>query len=301
MHEPRRERFSLPAPSRSSWDDVLSHPREITVEAIDTGRLHIANRLLLNMKHHSAKGLRKEKITVPVYGHLIRHATRGDHLVDAGLDVSFQRSAHGNIRGPLRKLFWPLQSFQRAGQDIASQLKARGVSLQGVFFTHLHMDHLSGIQQLPTDLRLVVGKGETHYRAWPLFHQDNFAGFDTLYELDFDDGQELPPLGRCADVFGDGSFWAIQTPGHRRGHVSYLVNGRERVVLLTGDACDLRLGFDLGVGPGFGSHDKRRAQQSLERMRAFVHSYPQVVVFCGHEVPGDPGPRGTAGQGETGG
>jgi len=147
------------------------------------------------------------------------------------------------------------------------------------------MDHISGMQHLPKDIRLVVGKDEPIYSIWPLFYQDNFAGVETLFEIDFDSVHELPPLGRCADIFGDGSFWALHTPGHRKGHVSYLVNGKGGAVLLTGDACDIKKGFDLGVGPGFGSYDLHQAQQSLERMKGFVGSHPEVIVYFGHEIP----------------
>jgi len=255
------------------------------MEVFETGQLYISNHLFLNMKHPNARGLKEEKITVPVYCYLIRHSVHGDYLVDAGLDRSFQGNPHGNIRGALRKIFWPLQSVQEKGQDIGSQLKEMDLDIQGVFLTHLHMDHVSGIQHLPKDIRYVVGKGERNYHFWPLFYQDNLSGVEALYEIDFDSARDLPPLGKCADVFGDGSFWAVHTPGHRKGHVSYFVNGRERAVLITGDACDIKRGFDFCVGPGFGSYHIRKAQQSLERMRAFSDRYPGIDVFFGHENP----------------
>jgi len=285
MHNPKRRTFPLPAQPLSSWDKILSSPQDITIEVIETGHLHISNMFFLNMKHPNAKGLKKEKITVPVYCYLIRHSIHGDYLVDAGLDQSFQEDPHGNIRGPLRELYWPLESYQKKGQDIGTQIKEKGIDLKGVFLTHLHMDHVSGMQLLPKDIRVVVGKDEPIYRFGTLCYQDNFAGVETLYEIDFDSAQNLPPLGRCADIFGDGSFWAVHTPGHRKGHVSFLVNGKERVVLLTGDACDIKLGFDMGVGPGSGSYDLHEAQRSLERMKEFVKMYSQINVFFGHEIP----------------
>lgn len=284
MQSPKRKPYSLPAQTIHNWDDALSNPQDIKVEVIETGHLHISNHLFINMKHPNAKGLKKEKLTVPVYCFLVRHSTRGDYLVDAGLDRSFQEDTHGNIRGPLRKLFWPLKSYQKKGQDVYSQINDRDVVLKGVFFTHLHMDHTSGIQHLPKDICVVVGKDEPIYSFWPFFYQDNFAGVEILYEIHFSSTHNLPPLGNCADIFGDGSFWAIQTPGHRKGHVSYLVNGKQDLVLITGDACDIKLGFDHCVGPGFGSYNSREAQNSLERLKKFVNLYPQIKVIFGHEL-----------------
>jgi glyoxylase-like metal-dependent hydrolase (beta-lactamase superfamily II) len=285
MHQPKRKPFPLPPQTIICWNDALSNPQDITIDVFETGQLHISNHFFLNMKHPNAKGLKKEKITVPVYCFLVHHSLHGDYLVDAGLDRSFQDDPHGNIRGPLRKLFWPLKSYQKNGQDIGSQLHEKKVDLKGVFFTHLHMDHISGIQGLPKNIPLMVGKDEPNYSVWPLFFQDNFAGVETLYEIDFSVAHNLPTLGKCADIFGDGSFWAIQTPGHRKGHVSFLVNGKEKAVLLTGDACDIKLGFDRCLGPGFGSHDIPEAQRSLERMREFVNEYSQVDVYFGHQIP----------------
>lgn len=285
MQSPKRKQYSLPEQTLRNWNDALSRPKDITVEVIETGQLYISNHLFLNMKHPNAKGLKKEKLTVPVYCYLIHHSIHGDYLVDAGLDRSFQEDTHGNIRGPLRKLFWPLESYQKKGQDIGSQIKDRNVDLKGVFFTHLHMDHTSGMQHLPKDICVVVGKDEPIYSFWPLFYQDNFAGVEALHEINFDFTNNLPPLGKCADVFGDGSFWAIQTPGHRKGHVSFLVNGKQDMILIIGDACDIKLGFDKCVGPGFGSYNSIEAQKSLERLREFANTFRQVKVFFGHEIP----------------
>ncbi len=107
---------------------------------------------------------------------------------------------------------------------------------------------------------------------------------DALYEIDFDSAHELSPLGRSANVFGDGSFWAYHAPGHRKWHVSYFVNGKKRTVLITGDVCDIKVGFDHCVSPEFGSHDIPETQRTLERIVEFVGKYPQVNVFSGHEV-----------------
>ncbi len=44
----------------------------------------------------------------------------------------------------------------------------------------------------------------------------------------------------------------------------------------------IKLGFDIVVGPGFGSYNLHEAQQSLERMKEFVGMYSQVNVYFGH-------------------
>ena len=122
-----------------------------------------------------------------------------------------------------RKLFWPLKSYQKMGQDIGSQIREKSVELKGVFFTHLHIDHASGMQHLPKDIAIVVGKDEPVHSLWPLYYQDNFAGVESLYEINFDATNDLQPLGKCADIFGDGSLWAIHLPFvfHHRQYLAF--------------------------------------------------------------------------------
>ena len=286
MDRPKREPLVIPETAGRTWDDIFSNPGDIRVEILETGRLEISTRFFINLRHPAAKGLKPETIVVPVYCYLLHHEERGPFLVDAGLDTSFQRNTHGAIRGPLRKVLWPLKSFQDEGQDVASRLERRGVAVTAVYFTHLHIDHASGMRDLPKDINAVVGRGEPHQDLGPLFRCDLFAGVERIHEIDFTAAPDLPPAGQCADLFGDGSFWAVHTPGHRKGHVSYLVNGRDDRRLICGDACDIQLNFDRGVGPGFGSHDIREAQRSFERLRAFALRYPEIEVCFGHEIPG---------------
>jgi len=55
-------------------------------------------------------------------------------------------------------------------------------------------------------------------------------------------------------------------------------------VLLTGDACHMRWGFEHAVGPsGATNETTEQAQVSLERIRAFAERYPQVEIVLGHQ------------------
>ena len=38
----------------------------------------------------------------------------------------------------LKRILWPLKSYQSKGQDIASLLAERKINVKGVFFSHMH-------------------------------------------------------------------------------------------------------------------------------------------------------------------
>jgi hypothetical protein len=42
MNKPKRRPYSLPAQTVRTWDEALSSPRDITVEAMETGQLSAA-------------------------------------------------------------------------------------------------------------------------------------------------------------------------------------------------------------------------------------------------------------------
>ncbi len=116
-----------------------------------------------------------------------------------------------------------------------------------------------------------------------LFYEDALAGVTDFEEIDFSAAALMPPLGPSVDLFGDGSIWAIATPGHTVGHTSYLVVAKGGPVLLTGDASHLRWGFEHGVAPGkFNDGSAEDARKSLDALRAFVRQFPGVKVVFGH-------------------
>jgi hypothetical protein len=103
-----------------------------------------------------------------------------------------------------------------------------------------------------------------------------------LETLDYAGGETLPPLGPSLDLFGDGSLWAISTPGHTPDHTSYLAMAiRPRSWSGTRATSDGRSSTTspLGRGPA----DDVRARESLTGLRRFAARYPQVRMVFGHE------------------
>lgn len=282
------------ADAQVDWPRVLAQKAKIRFEILHTGRVRVPRSGMLNLDHEKLQGQSDSEIFVDVFAFHLCHVSRGCWLIDSGLDASYRENIPGgNVSGLMADSFIK-GSEQQAGQDIAAQLQSRTESagakrrdakqeIQGVFFTHLHGDHTSGVPALPKNIRYIAGKDETYINYYLLYHSDHLAGVRSLEEIDFTHAKEQAPLGRVVDLFSDGSFWAISTPGHSSGHVSYLVMTTDGPVLLTGDASHTRWGFENGVEPGW-TWNRAKMQESLQQLRNFAQRYPKVRVIFGHEL-----------------
>lgn len=284
--QPQRVAFTVPASkSEKNWADILAKPVNITVTTIQTGEIKVKISDILNLKNKNAKGIKDSSVYVPVLAHIIHHPIYGDWLVDTGLDSSFYNKKYGNIKGLFKRIF---VCKLGKGEDITSQLTARGIKIKGVFFTHLHPDHIAGVPGLPKNIEYICGKGETPAIVRPLgiklFCSGQLSGISKLEEFDFSVAQPISPLGASIDIFGDGSFWAISTPGHTVAHTSYIVNASSGTVLLTGDVSHSKLGFDKGIEPGGFTLNKPENLKSLIQLKEFVKQFPNVKIVYGHEI-----------------
>lgn len=278
----RRVPFALSEPSLETWAAILANPRPISVRTVSTGSMETSLSGIMNLEHPAAGQLEDVRVDLPVNVSLVEHADRGAYLVDAGLDASYVHSPFGTMRGLLVKRFLGIGT-QETGQDIASLLEREGTAIEGVFLTHLHFDHTAGIVDLPKDIPYVVGEGERYVNFRFILRGDHLSGVPELHEITFEAGVDLSPLGTGVDLLGDGSFWAIRSPGHSEGHVLYLINGVEQQVLLTGDACNTLEQFSTGIGPGAYSSDIVQAQLAMDRIKQFKDRYPQVALSFGHD------------------
>jgi glyoxylase-like metal-dependent hydrolase (beta-lactamase superfamily II) len=85
------------------------------------------------------------------------------------------------------------------------------------------------------------------------------------------------------DIFEDGSVFAIQVPGHTAGSTASLIRTTSGPVLLTGDACITRWGWEHTVEPGDFTSDHERNLKSLKNMKALVARHPEIEVRLGHQ------------------
>lgn len=211
--------------------------------------------------------------------HVVRHPQRGTFLIDTGAERALrddrEHAAMGGVAGRAMGI-----DKLHVRHDTASFLGAQPIA--GVFLTHLHLDHISGMRDVPNGTPVFVGPGETAERSFMnlivrRYTDKALEGKGTLHEWQFaGDG--------ILDVFGDGSFFAIQVAGHTPGSTAYLARTPRGPVLFTGDACHTKWGWDHGVEPGTFSHDRPASVVSLAKLRALVSRHPNIDVRLGHQA-----------------
>lgn len=267
---------------------VVDQPGPIEVETVVSTEWAVDRAGLINLDAPAAKsaGLKDGDEPIQVFFHAVRHPERGTFLVDTGVERALRDAPD---KAAVRGLVASVMHREKMGLEkpLGDWLAAQREPVRGVFFTHLHFDHVAGAPDLPKGTPIYSGPGEAADRAFlHLFVQGTtdraLDGLPPLAEWRF----SPDPDGRFAgvlDVFGDGSFWALWTPGHTPGSTSYVARTPRGPVLFTGDTCHTRWGWEHDVEPGSFTSDQPRNADSLARLRRFARQHPAMEVRLGHQ------------------
>lgn len=282
IQQPNRETYKLPTSSlkNKQWNEIFKENSKIdSFKILNTGAVKVPLEGMLNMEKLDENHGFSEFLWVDVYAYLFHHKEKGWFMIDAGLDKTFQEK--GNIKGIFANNFIK-ETRQNTGQNISSLLKKEDVEINGIFFTHLHGDHSAGLPEIENSIPKFIGKEETIFNIPFIYSSNHLSRKDTLLELDTTTAIGISPLESVIDIFGDGSFIAINTPGHSLGHLSYVLITTEGPILLTGDVSHTKYGFDNKIEPGW-VENKEAAENSLLQLTTFHEKYPQVRIIYGHE------------------
>lgn len=278
-HEAKPAALGVARPA-ADFEALIDVPGPLEVESVVGADWAVDRSGLINLDHPEAKkaGMVDGLEPIVIGFHAIHHPTRGLFLVDTGTERALRDDREHTVFGGVIGKFMHADLL-RVKQDTAGWIGSQKIS--GVFLTHMHLDHLTGMRDVPNDAPIFTGPGESSEvglvpRLLRSATDQALEGKGALNELQFGSDGLL-------DVFGDGSFWAIHVPGHTRGSLAFLARSTHGPVLLTGDACHTRWGWDHGVEPGSFSEDKALSRTSLARMRELVARHPQIVVRMGHQ------------------
>lgn len=276
------------ASSSAEMERLIDQPGPVEFETINSADWSVPLSGLLNLKSEAAiqAGLSDREEPIQVYAHLLKHPKRGNFLVDTGvskklLDDPGKEGLNWLIR---REMGIEKLKLKKSTADILRGINGK---LAGVFFTHLHLDHISGMPDIPNDVPLYIGASESTERSFMNMFVQGVSNKllenkQALQEWRFQPDPQRRFEG-IVDIFEDGSVFAISMPGHTPGSVAYLIRTTRGPVLLTGDTCHTRWGWEHTVEPGDFTRDNERNLKSLKSLKALVARHPQIEVRLGHQ------------------
>lgn len=252
----------------------------VTVTSITAADWAVPLKGLVDLSDPAAAELEDGLHEMEVLVHVIEHPERGRWLVDSGVaQAPGERVASAGAA---------LGSFVKdmEVQVRTAELLEQG-PVEGVVLTHLHVDHVLGLDDLPLDTPLWTGPGEGSTRSGqnlllrPWYRQ----AFEGRSVLSFDpaQAQAFGPVPVAWDLFGDGSVWVLSTPGHTAGSVAVWARTAQGPVLMTGDTSHTRWGWEHDVTPGTYTEDHAENAESLAQLRALAALDPATTVIFGHE------------------
>lgn len=299
----------------------------VTVSPIEGGFITLPDRFFVSPADPEARK------TVPSLSFLITHPGPSPPLlqpystkmtkapVHILFDLGLRRSASRYM--PILQPHLESRQPHRLEPGVAAHLQAGGLDpkdVDAVFLSHVHYDHHGDPEDFPSST-FVVGHGALNVLEHGLpgkgshqhFQKDLLPSERTV-ELPSPASQANPnatepeskplsaeskwaPLGpfpAALDLFGDGSVYIIDTPGHLPGHMNFLCRiGPEKWVCLAGDAFhDKRLltgEKEIGTWQGEGGielcihFDKDVAKGSIERLRT-LEKTDEVEIVAAHDV-----------------
>ncbi|MEY4549869.1 MAG: hypothetical protein RL685_6064 [Pseudomonadota bacterium] len=286
-HQTQPARLGDPG-SLAELEAVIDQPGPIAVETVTAAVWHVPLSGLLNLEHPSARsaGLQEREEPVQIFLHALHHPDRGVYLIDSGVqaEIHGDDSAIGSLVASVAGL-----DELKVQLDTRAWLKRQPAPPSGVFLTHLHLDHVMGLPDIPAGTPLYAGPGEAQASAFEnLFVQGTtdreLEGHAPLSEWPFPVVAAGEGSVAVLDVFGDGTLWALHVPGHTPGSTAFVARSPQGPVLFTGDACHTAWGWEHAVEPGSFSSDAPRSRQSLLALRALVERHPGMSVRLGHQA-----------------
>jgi glyoxylase-like metal-dependent hydrolase (beta-lactamase superfamily II) len=277
-------------PSQPGFDSFMAQINEagpIRLEKFTAADWAVDRGGMINLKHERAKAahLTNDPEDIHIYFYILDHSQQGSFMVDSGVARSIkERSDNMPIKWPVTSAM-PLDELV-VHLDTKSYLDSRTTPLSGVFLTHLHLDHILGLQDIPKDIPLYVGPGETDDRRFTHLlvrptTKANLKGFGPLREWETQPADGAPLA--TVDLFGDQSALGIHIPGHTKGNMAFLIRTTEGPQLIAGDGCHTEWGWENHVEPGTFNTNGKQAAQSLAALQKIADSIPDLRIHLGHQ------------------
>ncbi len=241
---------------------------------------------LINLKDPKAAGLQSGDEPIQIYFYAIDHPKFGRYIIDTGISKVFRKDPKE----------WPVSWIVASVMNTSALkiklttdewLKKESKKVEGVFLTHLHMDHILGAADFTSGVPFLVGPKEATDKKF--INSLVQGSTDTLLgekpsisELNFPESTKdsaFPAL----DFFGDQSLLIFHVEGHTKGSLAFLIQSSSGYQLVLGDACHTVWGWENNVTPGEFSEDQEKNRASLDFLRNVASQFPGIQIHPGHQ------------------
>jgi N-acyl homoserine lactone hydrolase len=165
-------------------------------------------------------------------------------------------------------------------KGLIAQLAKRGLEpadVTDVILTHSHYDHsLNWI--LFRQARIIIGAREL---AWSMAEPWGETPVPELYVRELESWPSLQPVAAEQECMP--GLRAHAAPGHTPGHLVFVLEGKERDAIFTGDAAKNRA--ELLSRKGEATYDAALSAASIERIWQLWQKRPGSVLVPGHDLP----------------
>jgi glyoxylase-like metal-dependent hydrolase (beta-lactamase superfamily II) len=258
------------------WDEMTSR---VSIRRIDTG----FTRTLEGMVFSGGSFFKRYTVGYSVF--VIQHA-KGLFLVDSGLgqQVGEQSLAQNWL---VRKFILPYDVVMPAAEALSSQIP------MGIFMTHLHWDHCSGLVDFPGVPVFVSVKeydfAKSDKSGRPGYLKANLDIESNRWRLLNLKDDSFGPFASHLDIFGDHSIIAVSLEGHTPGSIGYVVNLENRKrVLFVGDAIWSMKQLSTASSKSYFSakladHNHDGTKQTVEILSKLNKSDPDLIIIPSHD------------------
>lgn len=279
--------LGMPLISRYTTAKSAEYPmRQITTTQVGDIKIHCLTSGMVKVKRsHKNPSIGFAAILLdpfwtewlPIHVWVIEHP-EGNILIDTGENQSVNDKGYFDCDKINGAVYRTILKFDISSEGeinyLLSQINMTPSDIRWVVLTHLHLDHVDGVQFFPK-AEFVVHKSEYevvspgHVRcllpSWfnprlVSFENSGIAGFERSYALT-----------NSKDVI------CIPTPGHTHGHQSVVLRVNNYHIVFAGDASFTQDQIIHEKVAGICA-DKKAAKDSIHRIRTLAKAYPTIYL-----------------------
>ncbi|PJZ85571.1 MBL fold metallo-hydrolase [Leptospira harrisiae] len=255
---------------------------ELKVVKVADWEASLAGLLDLEDPKTKAAGLKDRLEPISIYFYVVKHPVYGTFLIDSGIGENFAKGPRGAYVSSIVESQMHMNRM-KVYETTNAYITKNKIDVKGVFYTHLHLDHVLGAYEMDRSVPFYVGSGEvTTHQFINLFVQgstDRLLGDNpNLFQLELNKNENT-----TVDFFGDQSFYIITVPGHTPGSLAFYIPTKDGSHLILGDSCHTQWGWKESVVPGSFTTDAKLNRKSLEYLKRIAETNKPKFVYPGHQ------------------